>query len=158
ATPHAFVGPTRVPERIARVVEIGMAAEPENFALAGPASGIGTAGIMPGLLSIADAPPPPQPKPAPQKSQAPSAPVTVGGGVQSAKLVFGTKPPYPPLARASRTQGTVKLQAIIAADGFIRRLQVVSGPPLLTKAAVDAVQQWRYQPTLLNGTAVEVIT
>lgn len=87
-----------------------------------------------------------------------SAPVRIGGGVQSAKLIFGPTPPYPPLARTTRTQGTVKIQALIGRDGIVRNLQLVSGPPLLVAAAMEAVRQWRYQPTLLNGEPVEVIT
>jgi periplasmic protein TonB len=102
-----------------------------------------------------------QPAPAPVvKAPQPSisAPVHISGGVQSAKLVFGPKPSYPALARTARIQGTVRIQAIIGRDGSIRNLQVVSGPPLLIEVAKEAVQQWRYQPTLLNGEAVEVIT
>lgn len=103
---------------------------------------------------------PPSP-PAPQiRLQQPSqsTPVRVGGGVQSAKLVFGPKPAYPPLAKATRTQGMVRMQAIIGRDGAIRNLQVLSGPPLLIPVAIEAVRQWRYQPTLLNSEPVEVIT
>jgi protein TonB len=102
-----------------------------------------------------------QPAPAPAvKAPQPSisAPVHISGGVQSAKLVFGPKPSYPAIARTARIQGTVRIQAIIGRDGSIRNLQVVSGPPLLIEVAKEAVQQWRYQPTLLNGEAVEVIT
>jgi protein TonB len=65
---------------------------------------------------------------------------------------------YPPLARQARIQGTVRLQAIIAKDGTIQSLEVVSGHPLLVQSALDAVRQWRYQPTLLNGEPVEVST
>jgi len=159
AAPHAFVGPTKVPERIAKVVDLASAPEPENFAMAGPSSNIGTGAIIPNFTgnAIPDNPPP-KPKPAVKKAAAASGPLVVSTGVQSAKLTFGPKPAYPPLAKASRTQGTVKLEAIIAADGSIRNLRVISGPPLLTRAAMDAVQQWRYQPTLLNGNAVEVLT
>jgi protein TonB len=78
--------------------------------------------------------------------------------VQAAKLIFGPKPPYPPLAKAARVQGTVRIQAIIAPDGNIGSLQVIGGPPLLVLAAKDAVSRWRYRPTLLSGKAVEVIT
>jgi len=159
AAPHAFVGPTKVPDRIAKVVDIAAAPEPENFAMVGPSSNIGTAAIIPNFTgnAIPDNPPP-QPKPVVRKAAAVSGPLLVSTGVQSAKLTFGPKPAYPPLAKASRTQGTVKLEAIIAPDGSIRNLRVISGPPLLTRAAMDAVQQWRYQPTLLNGNAVEVLT
>jgi protein TonB len=82
----------------------------------------------------------------------------VSSGVQAAKLVFNPKPAYPILAKASHSQGTVRIQAIIAADGSIGNLKAVSGPPLLINAAIEAVSRWRYQPTLLNGKAVEVIT
>jgi protein TonB len=61
-------------------------------------------------------------------------------------------------ARAARLQGTVRLHAIIARDGSIENLTVVSGPAMLIKAAMQAVEQWRYSPTLLNGLPVEVDT
>jgi len=66
-------------------------------------------------------------------------------------------PVYPTLARTTRTSGVVHLIGIIAKDGTIRNLQLVDGNPLLTRAAIDAVKLWVYQPTLLNGEAVEVI-
>jgi protein TonB len=78
--------------------------------------------------------------------------------VQSAKLVRQPRPVYPPLARQARIQGKVIFNAIIAKDGTIQNLQMVSGHPLLVQSATDAVRQWVYQPTLLNGEAVEVIT
>jgi protein TonB len=125
---------------------------PVGAAFGGPAN----PSLTPVLPGIVIQPPPAQtaaPKPPP-----PPAAIRVGGGVQSAKLIFGPKPAYPPLARTTRTQGTVKIQALIGRDGLIRNLQVVSGPPLLIAAAIEAVQQWRYQPTLLNAEPVEVIT
>jgi protein TonB len=67
-------------------------------------------------------------------------------------------PIYPPLARQTRISGTVRLHAIISKDGSIQQLEVMSGHPLLQQAALDAVRQWRYQPTLLNGEPVEVDT
>ena len=63
---------------------------------------------------------------------------------------------YPPLAKAMRVSGTVKLVGIIGRDGTVQDLRVVEGHPLLVKAAVEAVKQWRYRPTLLNGEPVEV--
>ena len=65
---------------------------------------------------------------------------------------------YPPLAKAARVQGTVKFEAKISKEGTIEDLKVVSGPPLLIQAALDAVKQWLYKPTLLNGEPVEVLT
>ena len=82
----------------------------------------------------------------------------VGGNVQSAKLVRQPKPVYPPLARQARIQGQVKFTAVIGNDGTIQNLQLISGHPLLVQSAQDAVRQWVYQPTLLNGEPVQVIT
>ncbi len=83
-------------------------------------------------------------------------PVRVGGDVQSAKLIKQVLPAYPQPARQLRISGTVHLLGIIARDGTIQRLQVLSGHPLLRQAAVDAVSQWIYRPTVLNGQPVEV--
>ncbi len=87
-----------------------------------------------------------------------AAPIKVGGTVQEARLIHRVLPVYPRPACQIRIQGSVHLAAIIGADGRIRELQVLSGHPLLVPAAVDAVRQWAYEPTLLNGTPVEVMT
>ena len=79
-------------------------------------------------------------------------------GVQSALLTNRIIPVYPPWAIQTRTQGEVKLHAIIATDGTIKSLEVESGNPLLIEAARGAVQQWRYKPAVLNGQPVEVDT
>ena len=73
-----------------------------------------------------------------------------------AKLLVQPKPVYPQIAKVAGVQGTVVLHAIVSRDGSIQSLQVVSGHPMLVNAALDAVRQWRYKPTLLNGEAVEV--
>jgi protein TonB len=65
---------------------------------------------------------------------------------------------YPLPAKAARVQGAVTFQAVIRKDGHVETLQLVSGPPLLVKAAEDAVQQWLYKPIMLNGNPVEVVT
>jgi TonB family protein len=84
--------------------------------------------------------------------------IKVGGNVQSARLVRQPRPVYPPLAKQARISGVVKLGAIISKDGTIQHLEVISGHPLLVPAALEAVKQWVYQPTLLNGEPVEVQT
>jgi protein TonB len=81
-----------------------------------------------------------------------------GGNVTAASLINKVNPVYPPLARQTRISGTVRLHAIIGKDGAIQQLEVMSGHPLLQQAALDAVRQWRYRPTLLNGEPVEVDT
>jgi protein TonB len=113
-------------------------------------------GIISSVPQAAPPPPPPVVKEAP-KAVAPQR-IRVGGNVQQAKLVNQPKPVYPPLAKQARIQGTVRFNAIIGRDGAIANLQVVSGHPLLVPAALEAVRQWKYQPTLLNGEPVEVVT
>ncbi len=81
-----------------------------------------------------------------------------GGEVQHANLLHQVKPTYPQLARTARVQGSVILEAIIDREGRVEGLRVLSGHPLLVRAAWEAVQQWRYRPTLLNGEPVEVLT
>jgi protein TonB len=103
--------------------------------------------VQPPTRQIVKASPPP-----------PSAPVPVGGDVQAGMLLFGPKPAYPRIAITTRTEGDVRIQAVIGRDGGIRNLQLIGGPPLLVAAAMEAVRQWRYRPTLLNGQPVEVIT
>ena len=75
-------------------------------------------------------------------------------------LIHTVQPIYPRLAVVTRTQGAVILEAIITREGTIdpARLRVLQGSPLLAPAAVEAVQQWRYRPTLLNGQPVEILT
>ena len=90
--------------------------------------------------------------------KAPPQRVRVGGKVQSANLIRRVRPSYPPLARQSRIQGTVVLEAIISKQGYVENLRVIKGHPMLTEAAMKAVKQWYYKPTVLNDAPVEVIT
>jgi TonB family protein len=84
--------------------------------------------------------------------------IRVGGAVQAYNLLNQVRPEYPPLAKQARVQGTVTFRATIAKDGTIANLNLISGPPLLVQAAQQAVSQWQYKPTLLNGQPVEVVT
>ena len=95
------------------------------------------------------------PEKAPEK---PARRIRVGGRVQSANLIRRVRPVYPPLARQSRIQGTVVLEAIISKQGYVDNLRVIRGHPMLTEAAMNAVKQWYYKPTVLNSAPVEVIT
>lgn len=87
-----------------------------------------------------------------------SGPVRVGGRVAEANLIRRVQPMYPPLAKSARVQGTVEFTATISKDGSIENLRLIRGHPLLVNAAQEAVLQWRYRPTLLNGQPVEVVT
>lgn len=78
--------------------------------------------------------------------------------LEQAMLIQHIEPTYPPLAKQIHREGRVELHAIIATDGSIQSLQVVSGDPLFLQSALDAVRQWRYHPTILNGQPVEIDT
>ena len=150
--PQEMVQPKAIPKQVAIIVEEPLPPAPVGGVVGGVAGGIpggAAGGVLGGMISAAPPPPPPPP---------PSEPIRVGGQVQSAKLVSQPRPAYPPLARQARVQGTVRLEAVINKEGAIDNLEVVSGHPLLIQSALDAVRQWRYQPTLLNGVPVEVIT
>jgi TonB family protein len=84
--------------------------------------------------------------------------IRVGGNVQQSRLIKQPKPVYPPEAKQARIQGTVKLSTVIAKDGTVAQIEVIEGHPLLAPAAMESVRQWVYQPTLLNGSPVEVAT
>ena len=111
------------------------------------------AGIAPNR-SMAAAPPPPG---AAQTQLAPGQ-IRVGGNIQAEKLIEKVSPPYPPLAKQARIQGVVRFNAVIGRDGTVANLTLVSGHPLFVPGATEAVRQWKYQATLLNGQPVEVVT
>ncbi len=79
-------------------------------------------------------------------------------GVMAAALIYKVQPQYSAIARTMRLTGTVYLRAIILTDGTVRQLEAISGNPILANLALQAVRQWRYQPTRLNGEPVEVET
>lgn len=83
--------------------------------------------------------------------------IRVGGNAQAAMVINAPKPVYPPLAKQSRIQGTVRMNVTINKDGTVQDVEVASGHPLLVPAAVDAVRQWVYRPTVLNGQAIPVM-
>lgn len=109
----------------------------------------GARGTVPGGIMGGDQilPPPPPPVAHPRPSQ-----------MMEGNLVLRVQPDYPAAARQLRVQGKVVLRAVISREGAIENLQVVSGHPMLVRAAVDAVRQWRYRPYMLNGDPVEVET
>jgi TonB family protein len=96
-----------------------------------------------------------------QKTQAGIAeltPIQAGSVLAGANVVRKVEPVYPPLAKEARIQGIVRFTITIGKDGTVRKIQLVSGHPLLVEAALDALKQWVYKPTILNGEPVEVIS
>lgn len=99
-------------------------------------------------VPIADLVPPPA---------TPPPPVRVGGEIRPPQRVTDIAPVYPAIARAARVEGIVILEAVIGEDGAVRDVRVLRSLPLLDDAAIDAVRQWRFTPTLLNGRPVPVV-
>jgi protein TonB len=79
----------------------------------------------------------------------------VGGQVREAQILTQTSPEYPLAARQARVQGSVVVSAVVGADGHIKSVKPMSGPPLLQNPAAAAVKQWVYKPATLNGIPVE---
>lgn len=126
-----------------------------------------TASTAPGSVDIGDDAPGPEcpdcnglvPSSHPQPIEPPRAPNIIHlTHLDPATLIRRVEPLYPILARQTGSEGHVELHAIIAADGSVRALQAVAGDSMFYQSALDAVGQWRYQPTVLNGRAVEVDT
>jgi len=115
---------------------------------------------LPGRLSAPVSPlaPPPQAQAPVAAPVAQPANVRVGGKVQEPKLLRRVDAAYPPMARQARVNGVVRLQATIGKDGKVKKIEVLSGPPLLRQSAIDAVQKWVYSPSLLNGAPIEATT
>ena len=117
----------------------------------GPGQVFGPGGGLPEGVDFG--PPPP-----PRAVTPPPPPVVRPGGViKSPQKVYNVAPIYPPIAQAARVSGIVILEALIAEDGSVRDVKVLKSVPLLDAAASDAVRQWRFTPTLLNGVPVQVI-
>lgn len=163
--PSRLTAPARTPDHPPVIFEEQPASVPAfdpglyvHGALEGPSA------VRAGIAAHAAAVAPPPPAEARRTAEAPKPPaerpaarVRMGGDVQAAKILNRVIPAYPPLARQARIAGVVELMGIISRDGRIQQLRVVSGHPLLVPAALEAVRQWTYRPTLLNGEPVEVI-
>jgi protein TonB len=146
--------PTVIPKTIAEIKEAPL--EPDSFGVTGgvpggvPGGQMGgvLGGVIGGVLSTAAKPvAPPSGRP---------APIRVGGRVKPPKAIIQVHPDYPPLARQAHIQGQVQIDAILDEQGNVVEVKVVSGPPLLYQAAVDALRKWKYEPTYLNDQPIAV--
>jgi periplasmic protein TonB len=148
--PDDLVAPREIPREIAFVVD-----PPREFAPV-PVSPITAVGpVLRDMVErrAAIEPPPPELPPPPPST----GPLRVSN-LERADLLHQVRPVYPPLAKQAHVQGIVILEATIAKDGSVRDARIVSGHPLLTNAAKEAVEQWTYKPFILNGEPIEVIT
>jgi protein TonB len=153
--------PVSIPPKAAVIVDEPL--ETSGYGVAGGVENGDRNGVPGGMLKnfLGDVPqvrdveaaPVPAAKPVP----VPPKQVVPGGRVKMARLIHRVEPQYPLLARQMRVSGVVELVGIIATDGHIRELKLLSGNPLLAPAALEAVRQWVYEPTRLNDEPVEVI-
>ncbi len=152
-----LVAPTMIPRRVAEIKEAPLPDVPEIHGVAGGVPGGIPGGVLGGTMggvlggvlgsTVKTNVPPPV---------ALKVPIRVGGRVRPPRPVLQVQPDYPPLARQTRIQGRVLLDAIIDTQGNIVDVKIVSGHPLLYQAALDAVRKWKYEPTYLNDEPVAV--
>jgi protein TonB len=143
-----LVTPRVIPNRVARLSEeldgndltdaIG-----SGEGVPGGVPGGQPGGVIGGVLSSAVSPAP--------IDSAPQGPIRVGKGVRAPRVIFGPDPVYPLLARHARVSGAVVIDAVIDTQGNVVEMRAVSGNPLLVMAAMQALRQWKYEPTILGG-------
>lgn len=161
--PNGIFAPVRIPPIAATIIDVEMPAVASGPYVPGsiPGSGNDGAGIAYGITDLVNRmipvikplePVKRDPSPAPAAHAAPPR-IT---SVRMATPVHRVDPLYPPLAKQARVSGVVELLGVLGTDGRIHELKVLRGHPLLVNAAIEAVRQWIYEPTLLNGQAVEV--
>jgi len=109
--------------------------------------------LQPGLIAGDFEPTVVAPPPPPTRQE----PVVIGGTIRRPQKVHDARPVYPAMALAARVEGIVIIEAVLDADGAVANARVLRGVPLLDPAALDAVRQWRFTPTLLNGHPVPVV-
>jgi len=142
-TPRPDVPPLDIPIGIAP--ELAVEPVDDRFTNDSGVVGFGDSSAI--ATEATPAPPPPSPP----------LVVRVGGSIKPPQKVVDVAPIYPPIAQAAHVEGLVILEAVIAEDGSVRDVRVLRSNPLLDAAAVDAVRQWRFTPTLLNGEPVPVV-
>jgi protein TonB len=150
-----LIAPTAVPSRVVILKEEPLPPEMGTGIAGGVPGGVPggqLGGVIGGIISDVSRAKPPVPVLSVQRR----APVRVGGRVRPPRVLSKTSPIYPPLAKQTRVEGVVSIDAVIDTDGNVSEMSVVSGHPLLISAALDAVKKWKYEPTYLNDQAVAV--
>jgi len=140
------ISPTTVPSEFLALLDEGTPSEPSialdeilgNHPLARSTA------ILPDPV-----PPPPGPPPLPEPDSPP--PAVIGGRLEPAVPIKQPVPVYPPLARTANVEGSVILHGVVSERGDIQDIEVVSGHPMLVRAAIDGVKKWKYRPARLNG-------
>jgi len=156
-TERQFVAPRVIPRQVGRVIEEPGENDLESATLPGEGIPGGVTGGVPGGLaggviggSLLG------PAPAAPIDSTSKGPIRVGGQVKRPRLIFGPEPVYPILARRSKISGAVVIDAVIDTQGNVVDMHPASGNPLLLIAAMAALRQWKYEPTILGGQAFPV--
>lgn len=154
-----LIAPTVIPKNVAEIKEAPLPPDMDSGSgvpggvpggVAGGSMGGVLGGVVGGVVTTAAV------APLAPKENRPKAPVRVGGRVREPKLIARVDPIYPALAKQTRMQGVVIIDAILDEQGNVVEAKVTSGPPLLIQSALDAVRRWRYEPTYLNDEPVSV--
>jgi periplasmic protein TonB len=152
---NKLYAPRVIPKRVAEVKDLRPASQTTAGVPGGIIGGVPggqLSGVIGGILrESAYVPRPPAPRPKPHLG-----PYRVGGNIQRPQLIRQVVPTYPILAKETRVQGTVVIDSIIDTHGNVTEMKLVSGNPLLVTATFNAVRQWQYEPTLLNGIPVPI--
>lgn len=153
-----LVAPRAIPKTIADIKEAPLPPDVNGAGVAGGVPGGVAGGSMGGVIGgviggVTSAVPA---APIAPRDNRPKAPVRVGGRVKEPKPIYRVEPTYPALAKQTRIQGSVVIDAILDEHGNVVEMKVVSGPPLLIQAALDSVSRWKYEPTYLNDEPVPV--
>ena len=152
-----LMAPSAIPQKIAMIKEEQLPPDVGGEGVVGgvpggvPGGQMG--GVIGGIITGAERAVPALPHP-PMPTL--KAPLRVGGRVKPPRPISTPPPVYPQLAKMGRIEGEVVLDTVIDADGSVVQLRVISGPPLLVPAALEAVSKWKYEPTYLNEQPVPV--
>jgi protein TonB len=152
-----LVAPTVIPKAIAEIKESPLPPDADGGGVAGGVPGGVAGGSMGGALGgvIGGVSSTPTAPIAPKENK-PKAPIRVGGRVREPRATYRVEPQYPALAKQTHIQGIVMIDAVIDEHGNVVEMKVLSGPPLLIQAALDALSRWKYEPTYLNDEPVPV--
>jgi len=149
--PHVLTVPSSIPIHTSSGPDTTVAKVDDEPPCVGCVPGAGSASGYPVGISVIGIPVPPVP------SKPIAKPLRISR-MMDGLLIHRVQPDYPFQAKQVRAQGVVEIAAIISKEGTIENLQILHGPPLLIRAALDAVKQWRYRPYVLNGDPIEVET
>lgn len=147
--------PVTIPRQINPSADYEAPTLPDTGIVGTVANTAGNNDLLNGFGKVMPAPPPPKVEPKPVSTH---TPMRMGGAVAAANIIHQVQPVYPAMARSARVEGTVEYTAVIDKSGRVVNLQLRHGHPLLVNAAQEAILQWRYKPTMLNGEPVDVVT